>query len=302
MIWIAVSIALVGALGYALGAALQQYEAVTQGASLKLVKRPRWWLGGVIGFTGACLHAVALAFAPLVIVQPVSVATLVFAVPFAALLHGRRPHRLEILGSVAVTVGLLGLILLVPHHDVPPHLTSRAAIGFIACVVAVVLVCHLLARGVTGPTRALVLSVGAGTATGSVSTFVRVVGGGLGGDLSRLVHWFTLAVPVLLVFAVVLLQKTYAVGYFGIAYAGVQVVDPITSVLAGVLLLGEPLPAGPAAAVPALLAAALLVVGTVLLGRLAPDRGRPQDIALTPAATPAPRPLSAASSPGAAGR
>ncbi|GLW12311.1 hypothetical protein Misp01_74390 [Microtetraspora sp. NBRC 13810] len=274
MIWAGVGIALIGALGYALGAALQQFEAVAEGASLKLVRRPRWWVGGIIGFTGACLHAVALSFAPLVVVQPVSVATLVFAVPLAAFLHGRRPHRGEIFGSIAVAGGLLGLMLLVPHQVSTPRLGDGAALGFLACVGVIVLVCQLVARRLTGAVKALVLSVGAGAVTAAVSTFVRVVGGGMGGDLGRLVHWFTLLIPALLICAVVLLQKTYEVGCFGVAYAGVQVVDPITSVIAGVVLLGEPLPTGVASVVPALLAAGVLVAGTVALGRLAPDHTR----------------------------
>lgn len=291
MTWAGMLIALVGALGYALGAALQQYEAVAQGASLKLVRRPRWWIGGAIGFTGACLHAVALSLAPLVAVQPISVATLVFAVPLAAFMYGRRPYRAEILGSVAVAVGLLWLMLLVPSHNVTPRLSDGAALGFVGVIGVIVLVAQLLANRLHGPGRALLLAVGAGATTASVSTFVRVVGGGLEGDLGRLLHWFTLAVPVLLVCAVVLLQRSYAVGYFGIAYAGVQVIDPITSVLAGAILLGEPLPASPSTAVPALLAGALTIGGTITLGRLAPDHSQPKPVD----ATPAPRPLSATS-------
>ncbi|WP_248958316.1 DMT family transporter [Sphaerisporangium perillae] len=271
MIWLGVSIALVGALGYAGGAALQQYEAVHGGANLKLVRRPRWLIGGVIGLLGASLHAVALSFAPLVLIQPVSVATLVFAVPLAALLHGRRPHKAEVLGSAAVAAGLLGLMLLIPQSNTRPVLSTPAALGFLAVIGVVVAVCHLGARRARGPGKALLLSIGAGSVTASVSTFVRVVGGGLGGDLSRLVHWFTAAIPVLLVFAIVLLQKSYAVGYFGIAYAGVQVVDPITSVLAGTVLLGEPLPTGVGNIVPALLSAAVLIAGTITLSRLTPE-------------------------------
>ncbi|GAA3474540.1 DMT family transporter [Nonomuraea roseola] len=291
MTWVGLIIALAGALGYAVGAALQQFEAVAEGASLKLVKRPRWWIGGVIGFTGASLHAVALSFAPLVVVQPVSVATLVFAVPLAAYLYGRKPYKAEIFGSIAVAVGLLWLTLLVPHTNVKPELSSASALGFLAVIGAIVLVANAAARRSRGPAKALLLSVGAGVVTASVSTFVRVVGGGMEGDLSRLVHWFTLAIPLLLVCAVVLLQRSYAVGYFGIAYAGVQVIDPITSVLAGAILLGEPLPTSPSTAVPALLAAALTVGGTITLGRLAPDQSRP-----TPEVSiPVPHPSSAAS-------
>ncbi|MFI7051390.1 DMT family transporter [Streptosporangium canum] len=271
MTWVGMSIALVGALGYALGAALQQFEAVSAGASLKLMRRPRWWVGGVIGFAGASMHAIALSFAPLVAVQPISVATLVFAVPLAAMLHGRRPHRAEIIGSIAVAVGLLGLMLLVPVHAVTPHMTGGEAFGFLACIGLVVLVAHLAARKAAGSTKALLLSVGAGAVTASVSTFVRVVGGNLNGDLRNLLSWFTVAVPVLLICAVVLLQKSYAVGYFGIAYATVQVIDPVTSILAGVLLLDEAMPTGLSNVIPAIFAAALLVWGTITLGRLSPD-------------------------------
>ncbi|MEV0232487.1 hypothetical protein [Nonomuraea sp. NPDC050786] len=291
MTWVGLIVALVGALGYALGAALQQYEAVAAGASLKLVRRPRWWIGGVIGFAGACLHAVALSFAPLVAVQPISVATLVFAVPLAAFLYGRRPYRAEIIGSIAVAVGLLWLMLLVPQHNVTPRLSDGAALGFLAVIGLIVLVTQLIATRVHGPSRALLLSVGAGVVTASVSTFVRVVGGGMQGDWGRLLHWFTVAVPVLLVCAVVLLQRSYAVGYFGIAYAGVQVIDPITSVLAGAILLGEPLPASPSTAIPAILAGALTIGGTITLGRLAPDHSR----LATVAAKPTPHPVSASS-------
>ncbi|GAA4520742.1 MULTISPECIES: DMT family transporter [Nonomuraea] len=291
MTWIGVLIALAGALGYALGAALQQYEAVAEGASLRLMRRPRWWIGGVIGFTGACLHAVALSFAPLVAVQPISVATLVFAVPLAAFMYGRKPYKAEIFGSIAVAVGLLWLMMLVPHQDVTPRLSDGAALGFIGVITLIALATQVAAARVRGPVRAMLLAIGAGAVTASVSTFVRVVGGGLEGDLGRLVHWFTLAIPVLLIFAVVLLQRSYAVGYFGIAYAGVQVVDPITSVMAGALLLGESLPTSPSTAIPAVCAAALTIAGTITLGRLAPDHSRPAPVA----ATAEPRPFAAAS-------
>ena len=279
MTWVGVLIALAGALGYAVGAALQQYEAVAEGASLRLIRRPRWWLGGLIGFVGASLHAVALSFAPLVAVQPISVATLVFAVPLAAFMYGRKPYKAEVFGSLAVAVGLLWLMLLAPRHHVTPDLKSGSALVFIGVIAMVVLVTQLAARKARGPAKAMLLSVGAGAVTASVSTFVRVVGGVLNGDdgmrWASLLHWFTLAVPVLLVCAVVLLQKSYAVGYFGIAYAGVQVIDPVTSVLAGAILLGEPLPTSASTAVPALFAAALTIAGTVTLGRLAPDHSVP---------------------------
>src|SRR5690606_8087843 len=167
MTWIGVLIALAGALGYALGAALQQYEAVAEGASLKLMRRPRWWIGGAIGFTGACLHAVALSFAPLVAVQPISVATLVFAVPLAAFMYGRKPYKAEIFGSIAVAVGLLWLMLLVPHRDVTPRLSDGAALGFIGVITAIAPAAQLTAARVHRPARARLRAGGARAATAS---------------------------------------------------------------------------------------------------------------------------------------
>ncbi|GAA2876483.1 hypothetical protein GCM10020220_077550 [Nonomuraea rubra] len=162
MTWVGMLIALAGALGYALGAAMQQFEVAAEGASLSLVRRPRWWVGGIISFSGACLHAVALSFAPLVAVQPISVATLVFAVPLAAFMYGRRPYRAEILGSIAVAVGLLWLMLLVPAHNVTPVLSDGAALAFIAVIAAIALVTQVIASRVHGPAKAMLLSVGAG--------------------------------------------------------------------------------------------------------------------------------------------
>jgi drug/metabolite transporter (DMT)-like permease len=271
MAWLGVAIAFAGAFCYALGAAIQQLDAVKLGATKALMRRPRWWIGGAISFTGACLHAVALSMAPLTIIQPISMTTLVYAVPLAAKLHGRRPRRAEIVGSLAVSLGLGGLMIMIPVNHVVPTLSDTAAISFLAAVAAIVVVSQLVGHRVSGPSRALVFALGAGVATGTVSTFVRLVGAGMQQDVAMLLHWFTIVVPVMLIIATVLLQKSYAIGYFGIAYAAAQVADPVASVLAGASLLGEPLPTDTALIAPALVCAVLLVCGTVALGRNAPD-------------------------------
>lgn len=273
--WLGVIIAFAGAFGYALGAAIQQLDAVRLGASRALMRQPRWWIGGAISFTGACLHAVALAFAPLTIIQPISMTTLVYAVPLAAKFHGRKPRKAELLGSAAVSVGLAGLMLMIPIHEAgTPTLSDSLAMWFLGAVLFIVVVSQLVGHRVSGPVKALVFAIGAGVATGTVSTFVRLVGSGMQTELGNLVHWFTLVVPAMLIIATILLQKSYAVGYFGIAYAAAQVADPVASVLAGAGLLGEPLPSDPLLIAPALVCGALLIVGTVALGRNAPDHGK----------------------------
>ncbi len=68
-----------------------------------------------------------------------------------------------------------------------------------------------------------------------------------------------------------LLQKSYEVGYFGIAYATVQIVDPITSITAGTVLLGEPLPTGVGQVVPRWWPPRSSSGARITLSRLAPD-------------------------------
>lgn len=292
--WLGVIIAFAGAFGYALGAAIQQLDAVALGATRHLMRSRRWWVGGGISFSGACLHAVALSFAPLTIIQPISMTTLVYAVPLAAKLHGRKPRRSELVGSLAVSVGLAGLMLLLPVHNVVPHLGNGPAIGFLLVVCAIVVLSQLVGRAVKGPWRALTFALGAGVATGTVSTFVRLVGAGLQDDWTKLIHWFTIVVPLMLIVATFLLQKSYAVGYFGIAYAVTQVSDPIASVIAGSGLLGEPLPTEPVLIVPALICAVVLIGGTISLGRSAPDTAaRSGDSAGTASERPQPAAASA---------
>lgn len=275
--WLGVLIAFAGAFSYALGAAIQQLDAVKLGATRALLRQPRWWIGGAISFAGACLHAVALVMAPLTIIQPISMTTLVYAVPLAAKLHGRKPRRAELIGSVAVSIGLAGLMAMIPLSDnETPTLDTGPAIAFLVGVLAFVAVTQLIGLKLRGPNRALFYALGAGVATGTVSTFVRLVGAGASEDLDQLFHWFTLVVPVMLIVATILLQRAYAIGYFGIAYAAAQVSDPVASVLAGAGLLGEPLPTNPALFVPALVCGALLIVGTVILGRNAPDTSHPK--------------------------
>ncbi|MEV4082527.1 hypothetical protein AB0J43_19860, partial [Nonomuraea fuscirosea] len=113
---LAAVIALVGSLFFALGAALQQFEAAgtAKPGLLALLRRPRWLLGGASILAGGGLHIVALGLGPLTVVQPMGVASLLFALPLAAALHGRRPARNELAAAGVVAIGLIGLVLLVP--------------------------------------------------------------------------------------------------------------------------------------------------------------------------------------------
>ncbi|MEV0969563.1 DMT family transporter [Microtetraspora glauca] len=277
MIVLAAAVALLGSLFFALGAALQQFEAARAGESRLrfLLRRPRWLLGGVSVLTGGALHIVALSLGPLTVVQPMGVASLLFALPIAAALHGRRPARAELVAASVVAAGLIGLVLLVPAPTGAPTLTGPGGAAMLAGAALAALTCFAVARRAAPALGTALLAVGAGVMYGATATITRVlvdrvVVHGSGWD-----PWLLAALPLPALAALMLLQRAYATpsrdpeagGHFPVAFAALQVTDPLTAVTFGVLLLGEPLPVNTLAAVAA---AVLAGAGTVALARTTP--------------------------------
>ncbi|MEU4829325.1 DMT family transporter [Streptosporangium sp. NPDC023615] len=263
---LAAGLALLGSLFFALGAALQQFEAARTSPAVltRLIRRPRWLLGGLAIAAGTALHIVALKYGPLTLVQPMGVASLLFALPCAAALQRRRPARGELVSAAVIAVGLVGLVLVVPVHGGEPRLTTAEAVVLLAGAAAVALALCAGARRASPAARACLLATGAGVLYGATATLTRVL---VDGEWE---FWFLLAVPMPALIALVLLQRAYAVGHFGVAFAALQVADPLTAVAFGALLLGEPLPTGPVSVITALVAAALTAAGTAALARTTP--------------------------------
>jgi drug/metabolite transporter (DMT)-like permease len=263
---LAAVIALIGSLFFALGAALQQFEAAgTDKPGLPaLLRRPRWLIGGASILAGGGLHIVALGLGPLTVVQPMGVASLLFALPIAATLHGRRPARRELGAAAVVAAGLIGLVLLVPESHGPTVLAPAGVLTLLGVsgIAAVLLWAGSKAASPAG--RAALLASGAGVLYGATATLVRVL---VDGDWN---WWYLLALPVPALLALMMLQRAYSVGHFGVSFAALQIADPLTAVAFGALLLGEPLPTG----VLPFAAAALTAAGTVALARTSPLEAR----------------------------
>ena len=109
---------------YAIGIALQAVEArvAPQAQALRLslfrrlVRRPRWVAGTALGLTGWGLQALALAHAPLTLVQPMLGASLVFLLGLSIWRLGERVAPLDALAVLAIAAGTPLLALTAPHH------------------------------------------------------------------------------------------------------------------------------------------------------------------------------------------
>ncbi|MGR6923019.1 DMT family transporter [[Actinomadura] parvosata] len=259
---LAAVIALVGSLFFALGAALQQFEAVgsAKPGLLALLRRPRWLIGGASILAGGGLHIVALGLGPLTVVQPMGVASLLFALPIAGTLHGRKPSRKELTAAAVVASGLIGLVLLVPESDGPTQLSPNGVLTLLGVAGVAAVLLWAGSKAVSPAGRAALLATSSGVLYGATATLMRVlVDGGWN-------WWYLLALPVPALLALMMLQRAYAVGHFGVSFASLQIADPLTAVAFGALLLGEPLPTG----ILPVAAALLTAVGTVALARTSP--------------------------------
>ncbi len=253
MTLIAIGCAMVAAWFFATAVGFQ-HDAVRTTSGLGQAVRSRRWLGGtVLALIGSGLHLVALSLAPLAIVQPIGVLSLVLTVRRnAAVLRVR-------LAVVAVCAGVGGFVVLsaMAGWSVPDATAATVQPGVIAG--AVVALAGLLSR------RCLPLSMSAAVLFGLGSAVLRAAFL----ELSPLIAAEGLA---LLAVGGWLMHRAYAAGPAAVVVGATTVLDPLTAVVAGLALYGET-----PHLVPALVAAqaglALLAVGGVLvLARSVPDR------------------------------
>ncbi|WP_132122851.1 DMT family transporter [Actinocrispum wychmicini] len=268
--------AVAGAPLVALGAALQQNAAGhCQSHSFlrllpHLVRQPKWLLGALTTLGGSAMHIMALSNGPLTLVQPLGMSGLPFAVLIAAAIDRRRVKRLEVLGAIAVSIGLVSLLMLLPHESTPPTLNGSSAVVLSGCVFALLGGSAVMARRHRGAVNALFLAIGSGLAYGTFAAMVRVSGSTALREVSGTVFWVAGLAVLFCVLGLLFQQNAYRTGRFAMSYATLLVVDPITGSLIGVLVLNEQLPSSLFANLGVLAAGAVTIAGVVILARLRP--------------------------------
>lgn len=273
MIW-QVALAIGGAWCIAVGAAAQEKPATAaDGAAvaraaflLRLLRDPRWLAGGALTLIGVAAHLAALSAAPVTLIQPLGVSGLLVAVWLAARWRGRFLTGVEILGCLAVTLGLAGLVGTLPHGaGAPARLPAWFLAGLAVFAVAAALALPRLAARLPRRSRALLLAGTAGACFGFGSALARVIAAAATTDPSVLWGPPTLIAAALMAVGGLQLQNAYRTGHFGLAYATLLIADPLVAAAIGLAVLGEALPATPAAQTIAGLSAAVTVAGVIAL-------------------------------------
>jgi hypothetical protein len=266
---VALSIAALAALGFALSSSLQHHAntAVRHAVGTTnvlglLIRRPGWVLGQTIALLSFSLHAVALRLGALVLVQPVVVSGIVLAVPARAVLARRRPRWGE-WGTVTMTAGGLAVFLVAvdPRHShlaAPAVAVSLTAIGALLAGVAA-----LWAGRRHGVPRATGYGLACGILFGLTGGLVKLAAADLGasdgfaGHLWALVTgWPTWAVLVAGLSAMVLNQRAYRAAPLSVSMPLLNIVDVLVAIGFGVAVFGEV----PAHTAPALACQAFAIV------------------------------------------
>ncbi len=267
-------LALVAALLFALAATLQQKGALNlpeislrHPASLaRLAGQTMWLVGTLALFTGYAFQAAALDRGRLVIIQPLLVVTVVFALPLGYFLTGQKVGRREVIGAAVI---VCGLALFAIFGD-PAGGRENAPGGewAIAIAVVVALCAALIAFGGRGglTMKAAVYGAVAGILFGLSAALTKPTVEFLHSGVDEMLsHWEPYVLAVAGVLGFVLQQVSLGTGRLAPSVATVSVANPIVSILLGVVLLEERLSRPPWHVVVACIGLGLALVGAVLI-------------------------------------
>lgn len=288
---VAVLCALAAAALIAVGSVAQQSSAAavpdTDSLVGSLLRSPRWW-AGILGDGGSyVLQVIALVFGSVLLVQPLLVASLLFALPLAAATTGRRVTRTTWLLAGALCAAL-AIFLLVGN---PSEGTGDAAavrwalpLGAVLAVTAAAVVVALLSPR----RRALSFGIAAGILYGVTSAFTKHVTdlaeGGIGPLLTSWQTWTLVAAGAA---AIYLQQRAFQAGSLTASLPALTVGEPLAAIVLGMTVLGEHLRTDGPGRILVGAAVVVMLVTTVALSR-AQAADTPAETAATPDPAPPP--------------
>ena len=292
----AVAAALAGAVFTAIGIVVRQRATMDvprdRGVSRlmlnTLLHRPLWWAGTAAAVTGYAFQAVALAFGSLLLVAPLMVSALLFALPLSAWTSRRRVTRAE-WGWASLLTLALALFVAVARTRPGDYRASEPTSVVVATICLLAVTASLvLAVRLTGWRQAIMLALGVGVLFGVLAVLTKIEMHILTeeGGAQLLTSPVTYVLIVVAVTATLLQQSAFHAGSLKASVPAMLVLEPVVAVLLGQVVLGEHLAVSTPSAIALAIATAAMAVATIALGR---DEGAFED-ELEAAAARRPRP------------
>ncbi|MEE4024154.1 DMT family transporter [Gordonia sp. PKS22-38] len=233
--WVPALLSVAAALMIAGGTVMRQRSSYASGAIAR-----GWWLGAAIAICGFGAQVVALGLGSILLVQPIVVLAILFALPMEAWADHRWPLRVEwVWGAVLVACVTVFLVISRPEPSQrrPDEVLVAATVG---AVIAVVLCCVVAAERSNRHYKALLYGVAAGTLFGVSALLVKAVAVRLVHDLEHALRYPELYLFVLVgVAAIIAQQRAFGAGELQTSFPALTVMELAVSMALGVVLLGE---------------------------------------------------------------
>lgn len=259
--------AVLAALGSALCNAMAtvlHHQAGARRRGLTVVLDVRWLLGTGVAAGAFGLHTLALRWGQLAVVQPVLVSGLIFALPAAALLEGRRLQLAHLGWSTAVVVGL-ALFLASARPAVGRPVADAGSLGLaVGLVLALAAACY--GWGLRRHRhRAALWAFAGGAGYGVVAALLKQDIGLLDLGLRHLlVSWAFYALLLVGPASVAINQAAFNAGPLVSSLPTLTITNPVAAIALGAVVFGEGI-----ASTPALVAGQVAGFGVMTLGVVA---------------------------------
>lgn len=270
----AILAAIAAAFLYAVASVLQQWEAERQPADqalrpsllARLARRPRWVAGLGFDVAGYVAQWVALSIGSLVVVQPLLVVGLLFALPMKARLSPYRMRGWDWSGAVLTTAGL-AIFLAVSRPSNGHSTVAPLTWTLLLCAgTAVTLVLVIVGRESSPRWKAIAYGTAGGIVYGMCAALTKSCSHLLSIGVSNLfASWQPYVLAVGGVGGMILAQSAFQAGPLDASLPTLSATDPVLSVVIGVVAFGEAVRRGPAATTLEVISFTAIVVGIFML-------------------------------------
>lgn len=251
-----VAISLGSALAAALSSVLQHHSArraphhKAHRLLGHLVTNPIWIGGLAAAGIGLVLHALALANGQLSLVQPLLISGVLFALPFSAVLEGRRPSGSEGLLALVVVAGLAAFLIAARpaagQVKLDADVLAWTTTGGLAVVAALTLVGWRWPYGHAPAFLGAAAGIGYGIVAALLKQTAAVAQLGL---VTLITDWPLYALIATGVASLALTQMAFRAGPLAHSLPALTVCDPGASVVIGAFAFRESLASSPVAIV-----------------------------------------------------
>ncbi|WP_374974427.1 DMT family transporter [Microbacterium trichothecenolyticum] len=253
-ILIGIPLALLGAVFMSFGAQYQHrgvtkverlYGSQTNGGLganhlLKLLARPSWVIGTVMLGLAIVCQLWALAFAPLIVVQPLGAIALVITTLLNAQISGHKPTKRSLIAIAACVGGIFVFVTIAALFATEKPVSNGQLITILVLLGVVTVVFAGLWIWLRSRMGALFYIIAAGVIYGFVATLAKVV-------IVRIqasdFNWLTFTCLAALIAGAIVgayfVQNAYASGPPDLVVAGLTVIDPIVAIFIGLTVLQE---------------------------------------------------------------